>query len=353
MEIEKGKVHAPEIGRMWVNSPPVTLGELRGRVVLIDFWDYTCVNCIRTLPYVIEWHRRYADKGLTILGVHAPEFSFARTRELVAAAVERFGIPYAVMMDNGYLVWQAFANKCWPAKYLIDKDGYVRFFHFGEGDYAGTEQAIQKLLREANPEVELGTLMEPVRDTDRPGAACYRTTPELYLGHKRGRIGNTPGFLHPGPPPGSGPAELRAGDYKLPEKLEADVFYLSGPWRTGPESIHAAADGAGEQSGLLVFYTAKEVNLVMAPNGEAQTAEVLQDGRPLERGDAGEDVRYTPAGESRVEVATPRMYNLVRNAEIGQHLLQLVTRQAGLGCFAFTFVSCVAGFEGRAEPAAE
>ena len=349
MEIEKGKIHAPEIGQTWVNSPPLTMRSLRGRVVLVDFWDYTCVNCIRTLPYLIEWHRRYHPKGLTITGVHAPEFSFARTAEFVAAAIERFGIPYPVVLDNGYMIWQAFANKCWPAKYLIDKNGYLRFFHFGEGDYAAIEEAIQTLLREANPSVELGPLMEPLRDTDRPGAACYRTTPELYLGYQRGRIGNPSGFLNRD--------DGRPGDYKLPAKLDADVFYLSGPWLSGPESVRAAPDPAGEPASLLVHYTAKEVNLVMAPAGgaspttpSAQTVEVLQNGQPLRREDAGEDINYHSSGQSIVRVETPRMYNLVRNAGIGQDLLQLVMRQAGLECFAFTFVSCVAGFE--TQPAA-
>ena len=341
MDIEKGKVHAPEIGQMWVNSPPLTMRSLRGGVVLVDFWDYTCVNCIRTLPYVAEWHRRYSDKGLTILGVHTPEFSFAHTRDFVAAAIERCGIGYPVVMDNAYMIWQAFANKCWPAKYLVDKDGYMRFLHHGEGEYQATEQAIQTLLREFDPSVELGPLMEPVRDTDRPGAACYRTTPELYLGHQRGRIGNAGGFQCPDQPV--------PGEYKLPEKIAANVSYLSGPWQSGAESIRSAsgaseasAEAAGEPAGLLVFYMAKEVNLVMAPNGRAQTAQILQDGQPLPREDAGEDVRHTESGESIVHVDLPRMYNLVRNAEIGQHLLQVVTREEGLECFAFTFVTCVA-----------
>jgi thiol-disulfide isomerase/thioredoxin len=337
MELEKGKVHAPEIGTEWVNSAPLTLASLRGRVVLVDFWDYTCVNCIRTLPYVVEWHRRYRDMGLAIVGVHAPEFSFARTKDFVAAAIKRLGIEYPVVMDNGYMIWQAFANKCWPAKYLIDKNGYMRFFHFGEGDYKGTEEAIQTLLREVNPALVFDPPMEPLRDTDRAGAVCYRATPELYLGNRRGSIGNAGGFLLKDQPVAAG--------YSLPAKLEADVFYLSGPWRSGPESASSAAtDGA--PSALLVYYTAKEVNLVIAPaDSGAHTVELLQDGKPLAREDAGEDVRYTPSGESIVPVDTPRMYSLVRNTDIGQHLLQLVTHEAGVECFAFTFVSCVAQYE--------
>lgn len=243
MEIEKGKVHAPEIGQTWVNSAPLALRDLRGRVVLVDFWDYTCVNCLRTLPYVVEWHRRYAQKGLAVVGIHAPEFTFARSQELVNEAMRRFGIEYPVVLDNGYLIWQAFANKCWPAKYLVDKDGYIRFFHFGEGDYAGTELAIQSLLREANPGLEFPPPMEPLRDTDRLGAACYRTTPELYLGFRRGRLGNSGGFQNlPSDVEAAAPGEHRpAAKYVLPEKVEADVFYLNGAWQAGPESVRAAA----------------------------------------------------------------------------------------------------------------
>jgi thiol-disulfide isomerase/thioredoxin len=350
MQVEKGKVHAPEIGQMWMNSAPLALRELRGRVVLVDFWDYTCVNCIRTLPYVAEWHRRYRELGLTVVGVHAPEFTFARSQDLVQEAMRRFGIEYPVVLDNDYLIWQAFANKCWPAKYLIDKDGYIRFFHFGEGDYQGTELAIQSLLREVNPALEFPAPMEPLRDTDRPGAACYRTTPELYLGFRRGRLGNAGGFQDlPSDPQTASPGEYRpAANYALPERLEADVFYLNGAWEAGPESVRAAARDASVPAGLLVYYTAKEVNLVMAPGDRRRVVEILQDGRPIAVEDAGDDARFTDTGEGYVTVDTPRMYNLVKNAEMGQHLLQLVSREAGLECFAFTFVSCAAG---RSAPA--
>jgi len=345
MEIEKDKIHAPEIGQVWLNSPPLTMRGLRGRVVLVDFWDYTCVNCIRTLPYVVEWHRRYADKGLVVIGVHTPEFNFARTSDFVEAAIARLGIEHPVVLDSNYQVWHAFANRCWPAKYLIDKDGYVRFFHFGEGDYQATEQAIQTLLREVNPALKFPTPMEPIRDTDHPGAVCYPTTPELYLGHQRGRIGNPDGFQYP--------SEGRVGHYTLPNRLDADAFYLSGPWQSGPESVRAESGPETEPAALLVYYTAKEVNLVMAPNGAplthpgqaAQTVELLHNGKPLNPEDAGEDVRYTPEGRSVLSVDLPRMYNLVRNRAFSQRLLQLLTRQAGLECFAFTFVSCAASPE--------
>lgn len=333
MEIEKGKVRAPELGAIWLNSEPIELRKLRGRAVLVDFWDYTCVNCLRTLPYVVEWHARYAAKGLSIIGVHTPEFSFAANDKFVRASVERFGIRYPVVLDNGYAIWHAYANRYWPAKYLIDKDGYIRFFHFGEGDYGATEQAIQTLLREISPGAEFPLPMEPVRDTDKPGAVCYRTTPELYLGNKRGKAGNPSGFL--------GENEDQAGEYSLPEKVDADKFYLTGPWLSKEECVKSAAHGS-KASSIVLYYTGKEANLVMAPDGEPQELELLHGGEPLRDDELGEDATRSKDGRSIVRVDSPRMYNLLRNPGMKQRLLQLVTHQPGLECYAFTFTTCTA-----------
>jgi len=190
-------VLAPELeGGNWIQHGPVSLKELRDKaVVLIDFWDYTCVNCIRTLPYVVEWNRRYAKSGLVIVGVHAPEFSFAREGSHVAEAAARFGLEYPIVLDNEYAIWRAYSNRFWPAKYLIDSKGRIRYYHFGEGSYQESEVAIQGLLRELSPTVSLPPPMEPMRDTDQPGAVCYRVTPELYLGHARGQFGNPEGVM--------------------------------------------------------------------------------------------------------------------------------------------------------------
>ena len=188
------KIHAPEIGRTWINASAATLRQLRGQVVLVDFWDYTCVNCIRTLPYIREWYRRYRHLGLTVIGVHTPEFHFAREPEHIRRAAQEFGLEYPIVLDNDYEIWQAYSNRCWPAKYLIDKDGYVRYYHFGEGSYSQTEEAIQKLLREIHPQVTLPALMEPGLEADRPGTRCLPVTPELYLGFSRGQLGNESGY---------------------------------------------------------------------------------------------------------------------------------------------------------------
>jgi hypothetical protein len=297
--------------------------------VLIDFWDYTCLNCLRTLPYLKEWHRRYKDSGLTIIGVHAPEFSFAHNVENVRRAVAAEGLEYAVVLDNHQAIWEAYANRYWPAKYLIDGEGYLRYYHYGEGAYGETEQAIQALLRQAFPEIVLPALMEPMRDEDRPGAACYRVTPELYLGYQRGRIGNTAGI-----------GVDRPATYSNLDKHAEGYFYLEGDWLLTGESA-ARPIGAQGVSKLHLRYMAKEVNLVMHPPlvDRQGRLELLQGGQPLAAGDAGPDVSIED-GAAIVRVNEPRMYRLVNNREIDTYELTLTTQSDGLSLFAFTFLGC-------------
>jgi thiol-disulfide isomerase/thioredoxin len=331
MTQEPAKVHAPDlVGGYWVNGEPLSIQSLRGKVVLIDFWDYTCVNCIRTLPYVAEWHRRYRDHGLVVLGVHAPEFSFAKELDGVKRAIETFGIEYQVVMDNGYAIWQAYANRYWPAKYLVDKDGYIRYFHFGEGGYEETERAIQTLLRQILPETQLPELMPPVRDTDTPGAACYRVTPELYLGYQRGRIGNPTGLV-----------PKQTTNYSDVGPHAEGYFYISGEWTADEEHVMKPWGSKGPSS-VTIKYTAKEVNLVMNPLlGRSCRVAVTQDGEPIAKEDAGEDVAFDESGKGFVDVDSARMYQLVNNREIGSHELTLATGTPGLALYAYTFVSCV------------
>ena len=194
MKVEKAKVRAPEIGRVWINSPPLSFRQLRGRVVLVDFWTYTCINWLRTLPYLQAWHERYREKGLTVIGVHSPEFVFAQYESNVERAVREFGLTYPIVIDSNFEIWKAFANRFWPTKYLLDKEGYLRFGHFGEGGYLECEQTIQELMWEIDRSLSLPAIMEPLRAEDRAGAVCYPATPEVYLGHRRGRIGNNSGF---------------------------------------------------------------------------------------------------------------------------------------------------------------
>ncbi len=331
MTQQDARIHAPDLaGGYWVNSDPLTIESLRGKVVLLDFWDYTCVNCIRTLPYVGEWHRRYASHALAVVGVHAPEFTFAKDLEGVKQAVERFAIEYPVVMDNGYSIWQAYANRYWPAKYLIDHAGYIRYHHYGEGAYLQTEQAIQTLLRDISPDADLPEPMSPVRESDAAGAVCYRVTPELYLGLQRGRIGNPTGFV---------PKET--SNYADPGAHAEGFFYLSGDWKADDEYVMKPW-GSGSGSSAAIKYTSKEVNLVMNPLlGRTCRAFLVQDDAPLDKEDAGEDVLFDQNGKAFIDVDGPRMYRLVNNREIGSHELTLSTETSGLALYAYTFVSCV------------
>ncbi|HWP93485.1 MAG TPA: redoxin domain-containing protein [Thermodesulfobacteriota bacterium] len=331
MFVEKGKVHIPELaGGKWINSEEISVKELRGKVILVDFWDYTCVNCIRTLPYLKEWHRRYRDKGLIIIGVHAPEFFFSRTEGNVLKGMEEFGIEYSVVLDNDYQIWHSFANRYWPAKYLADKNGYIRYAHFGEGSYVETELAIQLLLKEINPDVELPDPMKPVRDTDIPGIHCYRVSPELYCGYSRGRLGN---------PEGQKKDEVQ--DYKKPEVRLEDTIYVEGRWLSTSEYMKPALDGSVDMAHVYLKYTSSEVNLVINPEGDGDfKLYVMQDEKYLDPQDAGEDVEFDSEGKSYIVVRKPKMYKLIKNKEFGSHHLKLSTNSNGLALYAFTFVTC-------------
>jgi len=332
MNFEKGRVRAPEIGRVWLNSPPLSLRQLRGKVVLIDFWDYTCVNCIRTLPYLKAWHERYREHGLVVIGVHTPEFTFAQYESNVERGVEEFGLTYPVVVDSNYELWNAFANRYWPAKYLIDKDGYLRYAHFGEGSYGDTESAIQQLVREITPALPLPAVMEPLRPEDRPGAVCYQPTTELYLGHRRGRIGKPGGFQ-----------EDKTADYSLPGALEEGPFYAEGRWASTAEFLEATA-GEGENR-LLLKYSAAAVNLVLASLRTSSCEVVLrQDGHPLIPAQATADTQFRLLDgeqQSYIVVDRPRMYALVDNCSFGEHTVELCCHTPGLAAFAFTFTGCL------------
>jgi len=331
MTQESAAPRAPELtGGTWITGVPLTLAGLAGRAVLIDFWDYTDVNCLRTLPYLAEWHRRYAPLGLVIIGVHAPHFAFAKKLEDVQEAIKRFGIEYPVVLDNDYTISKDYANQYWPAKYLIDANGYLRFYHSGEGAYPETEWVIQQIIREVNPDAELPDLMQPVRDIDMPDALCYRITPELYLGHRRGSsIGNPSGF-----------ASGRSDRYKDPGKHAEGFFYLDGEWLADDDYV-LKPYGGDDESRVTIKYTAREVNLVMNPAlGRACRVQVIHDGAPLKKPDAGEDVRFQNK-QSYVEVTKPGMYRLVDSQELDSHELTLTTDSTGLALYAYTFGSSV------------
>jgi len=331
MKVDKGKVRAPEIGRLWLNSTPLSFRQLRGRVVLVDFWDYTCVNCIRTLPYVQAWHETYKSKGLTVIGVHTPEFTFAQYESNVERGVREFGLTYPIVVDSDREIWKAFANRYWPTKYLLDKDGYLRYGHFGEGGYAECEQVIQELLREVDPDIQLPALMPALREEDHMGAVCYRATGELYLGNRRGRIGNEGGFK-----------EDSIADYSFNGVTSENFFYANGRWASTAEYFEAVENGLHS---LHLKFEAAGVNLVIAsPHIAESEVVILMDGKPLTRKQATRDTRFRAAAtgedESYLIVNSARMYFLVDNHDFGEHELELRC-STGVAAFAFTFTSCI------------
>ena len=333
----EGFPRAPELpaGSEWLNSPPLTMRQLRGRVVLIDFWEYTCINCIRTFPYLKAWHERYKDHGLVIIGVHTPEFQFARVRNHVEEAAKRFGLTYPLVLDSDYQIWNAYGNRFWPAKYLIDARGYVRYFHFGEGAYGETERPIQALLREIKPTLELPPLLEPVRGTDRPGARCYPVTPELYLGYERGslqgQLGNREGFR-----------PNRVATFRDPGRHRDGLYYLNGVWKNEREAVVSTRTTTREEDWIAIAYHALEVNIVARPENPRRPVRVWvqQDGKPVAEGDRGDDLKVAADGRTYLLIDRPRMYQVIKNARFGHHRLKLIVQEPGLRVYTFTFVSC-------------
>jgi hypothetical protein len=310
----------------WLHSPPLRATSLKGRAVLVTFWDYASVHCLRVLPYLRAWNERYAELGLTVIAVHAPEFPFARDRGRVIRAAAELDIPYAVALDPDFLAWQAFHNRFWPSTYLFDATGALRYYHFGEGDYEACEREIQECLDEIHPEREWPELLLPFRAEDRPGAEHLRATPQINLGVERGRIANA--------------ERARVGEtgrLSLPGRRQPDAVYAEGAWRHELPYLESAE---ASPAALHVRYTAVEVNLVAhAPEGETIEVEIGQDGVPLDAMDLGEDAIAAESGATYVAVSGPRLYRLVRNHVYATRDLRLSLDRPGLRVFALTFVS--------------
>jgi len=331
MEELERKFRTPEIyGDYWFNSDPIPLGALRGYIILIDFWDYACTNSLRTLPYIQEWHKRYRDKGLVVIGVHSPQFPFARDAVNVRKAVEKLSIRYPVVMDNDFFIWGAFRNRICATRYLIDKDGFIRVIQEGEGSYQQFEHAIQSLLVEANYHGELPVVMEPLRETDKAGALCHRVTPEVLTGYQRGTIGSVEGFSP------ESVTHFEDPGYYLEGRL-----YLHGNWLCDRHYVKLDED-EGREGYLLVTYRAKEVNAVLKPEGEKQfQVFVHQDSKFLAAENKGDDVEIDGEGRSYLLVDQPKLYSVIKNREHGEHALKLSSRSNGFALYSLSFVSCV------------
>jgi len=319
-EAAGGRLKLPVLGtapefvgiEQWFNTPgdkPLSLPSLRGRVVLVDFWTYSCINCIRTLPYLTAWDKRYRRDGLTIVGVHTPEFPFEREAGNVETAIHENGIRYPVAQDNEQQTWNAYGNQYWPAEYFIDARGRVRFVHFGEGSYGEKEHVIRQLLAEAGHRPGGG---EAKVKAVAPSLGV--TTPETYLGAARAERFTNP-MLSPG--------KHRFAKAPAPPLNE---FAYRGSWRITLDSATAAAGAS-----LDLHFGARRVYLVLGSPGRPRRMRVLLDGRPISAADAGADVH---AGV--VTIDKQRLYNLVDLPRVERHVLTLQP-EAGVSGYAFTF----------------
>ena len=260
---------------------------IQDNVVLYDFWTYSCINCIRTLPHITAWDEKYNEDGLVIIGIHTPEFEFEKNKDNVMTAVKKFGINYPVVLDNNKEIWKSFENRYWPRKYITDNEGYIRFDHIGEGAYKETELVIQELLQENKNQINTSQVVE----IEEYKHSTLRT-PELYFGYEfasgRNQLGNIEGFQ---------PNKII--DYRLPENIRQHYFYLDGQWENGKDGMKLISS-----SGKIVLnFHAKQLNIVAAGDNEL---EILIDGKMVESSIAGNDVE-----SSMVRILEPRLYNII------------------------------------------
>ena len=310
------------------NNQPIHLANYKGKVVLIDFWTYSCINCIRTIPYLNDWYSKYADKGFVIIGVHSPEFEFEKNYDNVKTAVQKFGIMYPVVLDNNLGTWNAYGNQYWPRHYLIDAQGYIREDHIGEGGYAETEKTIQSLLAERAAldglkQISFSTKTAPTINSK---SLQYidlskQTTPELYLGYSYARspLGNSQNF-----------EPEQTVTYTIPSNtnLQSNIVYLDGQWKNNRDNIELQ----GNSGSIILTYYAKAVNIVAS--GKGQTGTVTEDGNskiPIKSigTDLNKDGKFILNGQ--------RLYNLALHDSYGVHSIIINVKGKGFQLYTFTF----------------
>jgi thiol-disulfide isomerase/thioredoxin len=325
VQIDKSQFKlAPELTKItsYINSQPITLADLRGKVVLVDFWTYSCINCIRTIPYLNAWHEKYADDGLVIIGIHTPEFEFEKDYNNVKAAVEKFDIKYPIAQDNEKDTWNAYENLYWPRKYLIDTEGYIRYDHIGEGAYAETEKVIQSLLAEraeyiggnvtfdqsiSNPESQQSV------DSNRIN------TPELYFGYEYSSapLGNSEDYK-----------PNQVVKYTIPDdsKIVPNRIYLAGEWKNNGDHMELQS----EVGRIVLSYSAKAVNIVAGGSGELH---ILEDNSKLDERSSGTDI----SEDDTVKIDGQRLYNIVGHEQYGNHDIAIEVVGRGFQIYTFTF----------------
>jgi cytochrome c biogenesis protein CcdA/thiol-disulfide isomerase/thioredoxin len=305
----------------WLNSPPLTREALRGKVVLVDFWTYSCINCLRSLPYVRGWYDKYKDHGLVVIGVHAPEFAFEKEPSNVARAVKELRVNYPVALDNDYAIWQGFSNQYWPAHYFIDAKGNIRAHHFGEGNYRGSEDTIRQLLAEAGYRDLPGGYVQPgATGAEAAGSGDAMRSPETYVGYARSEH-----FA------GGQVAHDDAWDYRAPAALPSGQWSLDGRW-----TVHAENAALERANGRIVYrFRGRDLHLVLGPgtDGKPVRFRVTLDGK-APGADHGMDVDADGYGT----VTEQRLYQLVRqHSGSGERLFEITFFDPGVHAYAFTF----------------
>ncbi len=327
LSIDKSQFRkAPEFKGItsYINTNQTKLSDLKGKVVLVDFWTYSCINCIRTLPYLVDWNQKYSDKGLVIVGIHSPEFEFEKNIDNVKQAVARFGIKYPVLLDNDHGTWDAFQNSYWPRKYLVDSEGYIRYDHIGEGGYAETENVIKSLLAERSNQhgLEISNLNQTKLIVPSAPSVDFNQikTPELYFGYQyaKAQLGNIEGFN-----------PEKTVNYTIPSSnLDTNVIYLQGLWKNNPDNMELV----GPDGKITLVYSAKSVNIVAGGKGEVTVGE----------GGKGEQTNNSSKGndtdpEGKLSIDGQRLYNIADNTNYGNHHIEIDAKGPGFKIYTFTF----------------
>lgn len=311
----------------YINTKPISLDDLRGKVVLVDFWTYSCINCIRTISHLNEWYDKYSDKGLVIVGIHTPEFEFEKNSDNVKSAVQKYGIKYPVLQDNDKETWNEYENRYWPRKYLVDDEGYIRYDHIGEGAYSETEKVIQALLTERAAHLGVKNInLNESQNLDSESSLGSQEvnfskikSPELYFGYEfaRSPLGNIEGFK---------PNQIISYNLLENSEIKPNLIYLKGKWENNPDNMELQSNNGS----IILKYNSKSVNIVAG--GENSNFTVTQDGKLITN-----KLSKDSSTNGKFVIDKQRLYNLVTNKDYGEHTIEIDVKGKGFQIYTFTF----------------
>ena len=319
------KIQAPEIyGDFWFNSDPLTIRAMQGQVILLCFWDYTSENSLNTMNFVEEWDRRYREMGLVVIGIHSPEFSFARNPKFVESSLQRFGFHFPVATDNTLMMRDAYRVQELPTLFLLERDGSIYLTHSGEGGYERTERAVQTLLREAGFHGELPMLIGFSRANEFVRSSFERATPTIRTGYLHGSLGNVEGYS----------PELPA-DYSDAQVYIEGKFYAQGNWFAKSEAIEF--EGDSKDGYIALRYAGNNVNVVLSAKKEGAIVLVLQNDKALTAQEYGDDIATDEHGNTFVVVNEPKLFHIIKNKDFGDRTIKLIPKDEGTTFYSFTF----------------